>query len=149
MASAGRGVPDVFDLAVRADQERTADDSFENAAHEFLGPPRTIGFDHFVIRIAEQREIQFLFGAEFCLGRFAVGAGTENHYIKFVEVLSGVTKLGRFGGSTGRVGLGIEKHDNALSGEVLQRDVFPFVGFQLKRGSLVSNFKHCVLHQYP
>jgi hypothetical protein len=53
-----------------------------------------------------------------------------------------VTKLGRFDGSTGSAGFGEEKEEDALAGEVLQRDFLAFVGFEAKGGGFVAYFEH-------
>ena len=123
MVLARRGIPDVLNLAVGGDQEGAADNTGEYSPHELLGTPRAIGFDHFVGRIAEQRKIEFLLGFEFRLGGFGIRAGTEDHHIQLVKFFLCVTKLGRFGGSTRRVCLGIEKEDDALAAEISQREV--------------------------
>lgn len=115
MAFGFGGIPDVFDLAVGADQKSAPDGAGKNPAHEFLGPPRSVGFDHFPGGIADQRKVQFLLGFELGQGAFGIGAGTQNHRIQFVEFLLCVTKLGRFCGSTGSVGLGKEEEDDALA----------------------------------
>jgi hypothetical protein len=47
------GGPDGLDFAGFADEERTADDAHELAAHELLLLPGAVGFDGFVAWIAE------------------------------------------------------------------------------------------------
>jgi hypothetical protein len=135
-------VPDVFDFAVGADQKRAADGARENAAHEFLGTPDAVGFDHFAGWIANQRKIQLLFGLEFGERGFGIGAGAENYRVQLVEFFLCVTKLGRFGGSTGSVGFGEEKQNDAFAREVLQRDLASSVGFQREVWGFLSNFQH-------
>ena len=71
-------VPDLFDFPVRADQKAAANNSLEQAAHEFLSAPRSIGFDHFVRGIAEQREIELPLFAESLQGFQSIRAGSEN-----------------------------------------------------------------------
>jgi hypothetical protein len=97
------GIPDLFDFAVGADQEAAADDSLEQATHEFLAAPRAVGLNHLVRGIAEQREIQFVFVAEVLQGLHGVGAGSKNGDAELVELLFCVTKLGRFDRSTGGI----------------------------------------------
>ena len=72
------GVPDFLDFAVGADQKTAADNSLEQTAHEFLAPPRAVGFDHFVRGIAEQREIELPLFAESLQGFQSIRAGSEN-----------------------------------------------------------------------
>jgi len=136
------GVPDVFDFTVGADQERAADSAGENAAHEFLGTPHAVVFDHFARGIASQRKIQFLFGFEFRQCRFRIGADAQDHGVQLVEFFLCVAKLGRFGGSTRSVGFGEEKQHDAFAREVLQREFASSVGFQGKVWGFLTNFQH-------
>lgn len=146
MAFARRGVPDVFDISVRSDQECAADYAAKNAAHELLRPPCAVSFDHFVSGIAEQRKVQFLLGFKFCLRRFIVGAGAENRHVQFVEVSLCVAKLGRFGGSTGSTGLRVEKQHDALAFEIAERNFRTFIGLQSKPRSALTYFQHRPIH---
>ena len=71
-------VPHLLDFAVGGDQEGAAHDALKGAAHEFLHAPDIVGFEHFVIGIAEQREIEFLFRPEFGEVFFLVGASAQD-----------------------------------------------------------------------
>jgi len=53
-----------------------------------------------------------------------------------------VTKLGRFDGSTGSAGFGEEKEEDALAGEVFERELLAFVGFEAEGGGFGTNFEH-------
>jgi len=121
-------VPDLFDFAVGVDQERAAYDALVRVAHEFLHAPHSVGFDHFVVGIAEQREIQFLLNAKFGEGFLRVGAGAQNQHAYFVEVFLCVAKLGRFSRSTGGVGLGKEEEHDAPAAEIGEGEHCAFVG---------------------
>jgi hypothetical protein len=110
--------PDVFDLAGFADEEGAADDAHEGAAHELFFLPGAEFLDGFVSGIAEQREIEILLGTERGLSFDGIGAQAEYGDTKLVEVFFCVAKLGRFDGSTGSVGFGVEEEENALAGEV-------------------------------
>jgi hypothetical protein len=135
-------IPQLFDLAVGADQEGAAHDSGEGAAHEFLGAPDAIGFQHLAAGIADEREIQFLLGTK-CRQRFlGIAAGADDRYAQFVEVLLCVTKLGRFGRSTGSIGFGKEKQDNTPALVGFQREFAAFVRLQREIRSFVADFQH-------
>jgi hypothetical protein len=110
--------PNVFDLAGFADEERAADDAREGAAHELFFLPGAEFGDEFVIGVAEQGEIQILLGLERCLSFDGIGAEAEDGDVELVEVFFCVAKLGRFDGSTGGVGFGVEEEKDALAGEV-------------------------------
>ena len=110
--------PNVFDFAGFADEERTADDTHEGASHELFFLPGAEFLDGFVSGIAEQREIEILLGLEPSLGFDGIGTEAEDGDTKLVKIFFCVAKLGRFYGSTGCVGFGIEEEDNALAGEV-------------------------------
>ena len=93
-------------------------------------------------RVTEQREIQLLLGFE-TLQRFhGIGAGTQNGNAELVELRLCVTKLGRFGGSTGRVGLGEEKNQDALAFEVNEGDFLALIGSEREAWSFVASFEH-------
>jgi hypothetical protein len=49
---------------------------------------------------------------------FRIAACTQNHHAQLVELLLCVTKLGRFDGSTGGVGLREEKEEHALAAKI-------------------------------
>ena len=111
-------VPDIFDFAVGTDQKTAADNSLEQAAHEFLPAPRTVGFDHLMRGIAEQREIELPLVAKFLQGLHRVGAGTEDGDAELVEFLFCVTKLGRFDRSTGSIRFRKKKEQDVAALEV-------------------------------
>ncbi len=120
--------PDFLDFAGFADEEGAADDAHMGAAHEMLFLPDAELLDGFMGGVAEKREIEILLGLEGGLGFDGIGAHAEDGDAEIVEFLFCVTKLGRFDGSTGGVGFGVEEEEDALAGEVLERDVFAFVG---------------------
>jgi len=90
--------------------------------------------DGFVGGVAEQREIEFLFGLEGGLGFDGVGAHAEDGDTELVEVFFCVAKLGRLDRSTGSVGFGEKEEEDALAGEVLERNFFAFVGWEAEGG---------------
>lgn len=119
---AGR-IPDSLDFACGIDQETAANNAEKGFAEKFLHAARAVGFDRLQIGIAEQIEVEFLFGFEIGLGFNRVAAQAEDHRVQLVEVLLGVAKLGRFGGSTRRVGFGVEEKDHVLAAKVGERDI--------------------------
>ena len=139
------GGPDGFDFTGFADEERTADDAQEFASHELFLLPRAVGGDGFVVGIAEQREIEFEFGFEQGLRFDGVGARAEDGYFESVELPFCVAKLGRLDDSTGGVGFGEEKKEDALALEVFKRNGFVFVGLEAERGGFVAGLEHGVL----
>jgi hypothetical protein len=120
--------PDVFDFAGFADEEGAADDAHKGAAHELFFLPGAEFLNSFVGRIAEQGEIEILFGFERGLGFDGIGAHPEDGHAELVEILFCVAKLGRFDRSTGSVGFRIEEEEDTLAGEVFEGDFFAFVG---------------------
>jgi hypothetical protein len=53
-----------------------------------------------------------------------------------------VAKLGRFYGSTGGVGFGVEKEENTLAFEIREGDKRIFVGFETEAGGFGAGFQH-------
>ena len=142
MAFGPDGVPDFLDFAVGADQKAAADDSLEQAAHEFLAAPRAVGLNHLVRGIAEQREIEFVLVAEVLQGLHRVGAGSENRDTELIELLFCVTKLGRFDRSTRGVRFGEKEKQDAAAFEVFQRKLFAAVGGKGEFGGVVADLEH-------
>jgi hypothetical protein len=60
----------------------------------------------------------------------------------FVELLLCVTKLGRFDGSTGSVGFGIEEEEDTLAFEITQGDEGVIIRFETEVGSFGADFEH-------
>ena len=133
-------VPDVFKLAVRADEESASHDAEKRFAEELLHAARAVGFDRFKIRIAQEIEVEFLFGFERGLSFDGVAAHAENDHAKLVELLFCVAKLGRFNGSAGGVGLRIEEEHDAPAAEFGERNVVADVVLQTKCGGFVAYF---------
>ena len=126
--------PDLFDFAGLADEEGAANDAHEGAGHELLPLPGSELLDGLVSWIAEQWEIQILLGLEGGLGLDGVGAHAEDGHAELVEISFCVAKLGRFDGSTGGIGFGVEKKEDALAGKVFERQFCAFVGFEAEGG---------------
>jgi len=134
--------PDFLDFSGFADDERTADDAHEGAAHELFFLPGAELLNGFVGGVAEQREIEpvlFLEGSQSFDG---IGAHAENGDVELIKLLLCVTKLGRFDGSTGSAGFGEEEKEDALTGEVFERDFLAFVAFEAKDGGFSAYFEH-------
>jgi hypothetical protein len=132
--------PDFFDLAGFTDEKRAANNAYEGAAHELLFLPGAEFRDDLVGGIGEQGKIDLVLGLERGLGFDGIGTHAEYGHTMLVEVFFCVTKLGRFNGSTGSVGFGIEKEENALTFEICQGDERVVVGFEAKGGGFCAEF---------
>ena len=135
-------VPDVFELAVCADEKGTADDAKERSAKEFLHAPRAVGFNRFQVRIAEEIEVEFLLGFEGSLCFDGIAAHAKDDHAKLIELLLCVAKLGRFRRSTGSVCFRIEKENDPFAEEVRERDLVAGVILQAKCRGFVAYFEH-------
>ena len=136
--------PEFLDFTGFADEERAADDAHEGAAHELLFLPDAEFLDGFASEIAKQRKIEPVLFLEPCKRFDGIGAHAEDGDAAFVEFFFCVAKLGRFYRSTGSVGFGKEKEEDALAREVFDRDVFAFVGFEAEGGGLGTYFEHSI-----
>jgi hypothetical protein len=142
--------PESFDFAGFADEEGTADNAHEGAAHELFFLPSAEFVDGFVSGVAEQREIELVFFLEGSEGFNGIGAHAEDGHAEFVEFLFCVTKLGRFDGSTGSVGFGEEEEQDATAGEVFERDGLAIIGWEAEGGGFGAGFEHQVTStEYP
>jgi hypothetical protein len=102
-------LPDFFDFSVRANQAGTADNPQKILSQKTFHAARAVGFDHFEIRVAEEREVELVFGFEFGQDVLGIRAAAQDDGIELVELRLGVAKLGRFVRSTGCESLGVEK----------------------------------------
>ncbi len=134
--------PDRFDFAGFADEEGAADDAHEGASHDLFFLPGAELFDSRVVLIAEQREIEFVFFFKGGKSFDGIGAHAEDGDAELVECFFCVTKLGRFGRSTGCAGFGEEKEEDALTHEVFERDSFAFAGLEAEGGGFGTEFNH-------
>ena len=110
--------PEFLDFAGFADEEGASDDAHEGAVHELLFLPGAEFLDGFVGGVAEQGEIEILLGFEGGLGFDGIGAQAKDGDAELVEFFFCVAKLGRFDGSTGSVGLGVEEEEDLPADEV-------------------------------
>jgi hypothetical protein len=76
------------------------------------------------------------------LGFDGIGAEAEDGDVKLVEVFFCVTKLGRFDGSTGGVGFGVEEEEDAVADEVGEREDCSVVGLQGEVGGFGADLEH-------
>jgi hypothetical protein len=120
--------PNLFDLPFLANEERAAHDSRVGAAHELFLLPCAELSDRFMVGIAEQGEIQFLFFLEEGERFDGIGAHPEDGDAVLVKFRFCVTKLGRFNRSTRSIRLGVEEKQDALTFEVIQGDFLAVVG---------------------
>ena len=120
--------PVFLDFAGFADEEGAADNTHEGAAHELFFLPDSEFLNGFVSGVAEQREIEFVLFLEPSERFDGIGAHAEDGDVELVELPFCVTKLGRFDCSTGCAGFGEEKEEDALAGEVFEREFLGFVG---------------------
>jgi hypothetical protein len=132
--------PDYFDFASFADEERAADDAHEGAAHELFFLPGAEFLDGLVGGVGKKRKIELVLGLKRGLRFDGIGAHAEDGHAELVELLLCVAKLGRFDGSTGGAGFGVEKKQNALALEVGQGDKRVVVGLETEAGGFVAGF---------
>jgi hypothetical protein len=138
-------VPDFLNLASGANENAAAHDSHVRSAHEFLGAPGTVGRNHPVRGVAEQKKIQFPLSSETLQQFHRVRTGANDHHAVLVKFRFCVTKLGRFDGSTRGIRFGKKEDQEALSLEASQRNFFPLIGTQCKVRRFVADFEHGVL----
>jgi hypothetical protein len=73
-----RFVPNPGDASIRTNQKCGAHDSQEGFAEKLLHAPRAVCLDGLEVRIAEQREIQFVFGRELGLSLHFISAAAQD-----------------------------------------------------------------------
>src|SRR5262249_29141118 len=76
--------PDLFDPAIRPNEESDPVSAGEVHAHEFFWPPNAISLDDLFVLIGEQGEGQFVFFHEFGVGLRGVSADAEDDRALFL-----------------------------------------------------------------
>lgn len=136
------GVPDFFDFAFGIDKKAAANNAEERASEKLLHASRSVCFDSFEIGIAKKIEVQLVLSFETSLSFYGVAAHPNDRRVQFIEFFLCVAKLGRFDRSTGSIGFGKQKEDDASAAEVGKRDIGAGVVFELEHWSLVAGFEH-------
>jgi hypothetical protein len=101
-------VPNLADFSVWSDPEGHAHDSQKGLPQEGLHSAGPESLDDTEFRISQQRKIQFVLCLEFGLSLDGVAAGAHDRGVELLELLDGVTKLGRFVRSTGSIRLRVK-----------------------------------------
>jgi len=135
-------VPNFLNVSRRANQKCASYDSLERPAHEFFQAPRAVRVDHFVVGIAQKRKIEPLLRLEALQSLHRIGACANYRRAGLCEFFLGVTKLGRFGCSTGSIGFRKEKQHQMLALKVFQREFFTFIGKECEIRGLITDFEH-------
>jgi hypothetical protein len=69
-----------------------------------------------------------------------IGAHAEDGYPEIVEIFFCVAKLGRFDGSTGSIGFGVEEEEDLPAGKVFEGDGLAVVGWEAEGGGFGTDF---------
>jgi hypothetical protein len=137
----GRGLlPDFSHLSVWADEAGTADNPQKILSEKTFHAAGPVGLNGLEFRVAQEREVQLVLGAEFDHGVRRIRRTAEHDGVELFELCLGVTKLGRFGGSTGRESLGKEIKQNEFAAEIGKRRLRAVVGCQAEVRSFVAFF---------
>ncbi len=139
--------PNMSDFALSIDEKGGAGDAVKGPAQELFESPDSVSLEHLVGRIAQQGKVQFLFDTESEKSFFRIGAGAQDRGTQFFELLLCVTKLGRFGGSTGSIGFRVEEEHNLFAAKIGKGQIRALVGLQTKFRCLIADFKHIFLRQ--
>lgn len=136
--------PNHLDLSIWADEYRAAYDPQKRLPQEALHAARTIGFDHFEVGVAEQREIQLELRLKLRQRLDGIGATAGNRDSQLVELRLRVAKLGRFRGSTGCERFRKEIKDQPLTAKIGKRHFATVIRWKREIGRLVSWIEHVV-----
>ncbi|HKW96659.1 MAG TPA: hypothetical protein VJN43_02950 [Bryobacteraceae bacterium] len=113
-----------FDFPVPADHKSGALDAHHFLTVHVLLFQDAISRSSFLVDVAKQRERQLVLGLEARLRGRGVGRDTDDRCPLLFKLLDGVTKLVRFGSSTGRIGAREKiKHDPVFHPGELKRFV--------------------------
>lgn len=135
-------IPDLFDPAIRADQNRAAHDAKKRFPEKFLHPPRPVSLDGSKFRIAQQWKIQFVLGLEIRLRLYGICAHSQDGDILLRKLLYRVAKLGRFDRSTRCIRFRKEIHQHAPPAIIRQRNFLALIRLQPEIRRLISHLQH-------
>src|SRR5580698_9138469 len=144
MPSGDYAIPNLHDLAVRADPEGGAHNSHKGLAQKTLHAPRAVRFDHFEFRVGQQREIQIQLLAEFRLRLDVVRAHSSNFRVLRLEIRDHVAEAVRFVNASRSVGLRIKIQNQMFAAIVGERYLAPVVRQHFKMRCLIAFFQHDV-----
>jgi hypothetical protein len=99
-----------------------------------------------VLRVAQERKIQFARELEAGKGPYVIRAHAQDDRVGSFELSLCVTKLGRFGDSTGSIGFREEEQNHVFSGKILQRNGLTGVRVERELRSFVTDFQHVSIH---
>ena len=135
-------IPDFPNYSVRTDPESHAYDAQERFPQKTFHPSRTVGLNHLVFGVRQQRKIQLMFDLELRLRFHIVPAASQDGGVQLLELLDCVTKLGRFVDSTRSIRFGVKVEDQIPSAVIRQRNGLSVVRCYRKIRSFVAFFQH-------
>jgi hypothetical protein len=95
--------------------------------------------------IAQQIEIQFVFGSKALQQFKGIGAYSYDDHSLMVELCFCVSKLGRFNRSTRCIRFGVKEKQNALAFEISERNFFSLIRRKCEIGGFFTDLEHDVL----
>jgi hypothetical protein len=135
-------MPDFPDHPIRPNPVRTAHDPQEGFSQESFHSPRAIQLQYVELGVDNQRKVQLEPHPELRM-RFRIAAAAANHHrVALFEFLEGVTKLGRFVRSTGRIRFGEKIEDHVLAAKIGKRNRLSLVSRSLKLRRAVPFLQH-------
>jgi hypothetical protein len=143
--AAGRGfLPDFLNRTIGPNPDGGPHNPEVRLSKEAFHSPGAICLNCTKILVGNQREIQLELSLEFRQRLNAIAAAPNHDRVEFLKVLHCVTKLGRFIGSTGSIGLRKKIENYILAAKIAKGDFLAVVGRQAKVGRLITCFKHSI-----
>jgi hypothetical protein len=133
-------VEDVLNPAVGADHEGHSGNAFEDfAVHGFVFDYTECVADFFV-GVGQESVRKVVFVLELLLFFGGIGGDAEDDGTRFLDLAVCVAEPARFFGSTGSVGLGVEKQHHGLTAKIFQGNRFAILVRRIKVGGLIIDF---------
>src|SRR5580765_1387802 len=129
--------PDLFDAAIRADQEGDAMGAEVFSAEEKFFTPDAVGLDDLLVLVRKESEGEFEFLHELLVRLDRVRTDAEYHGALFGEVRKMIAEGAGFLGAAGGVILGIKIHDDVPAFIIGQGDLASVLGSSGKIRGLV------------
>ena len=127
------------DVPIGVDQCRRADNAVGDFSVHVFFTPRSVLLHHFVRRVGEQFDLEFVLADELLMGVRRIWAAAVNNCPEFLEFLHAQCKVAGLDGAAGGVVARVEIEYQPLACHVAQFDFLAFSSGNVKAGAFLPS----------